>query len=86
MYAIKYAPDVIEKDLPALDASVRFKILKTIGKKLKDQPESYGKPLRQDLKGFYKLRIGDWRVIYEIKESGSLVRIIKIGHRREVYE
>lgn len=86
MYEIKYAPDLIEKDLPTLDASVRAKILKIIGKKLKSHPEAYGKPLRQDLKGYYKLKVGDWRIIYEIKPSAPVVWIVKIAHRSEVYK
>ena len=34
----------------------------------------------------YRLRHGDYRIIYEIDDAGKTVTIIKIGHRREVYD
>lgn len=34
---------------------------------------------------FYRLRQGDWRVIYEIDEAARAVRVFKVGHRRDVY-
>jgi mRNA interferase RelE/StbE len=37
-----------------------------------------------NLKGYWKLRVGDWRVIYKIE--ARTVTILRIGHRREVYE
>jgi mRNA-degrading endonuclease RelE of RelBE toxin-antitoxin system len=45
----------------------------------------FGKPLRYSLKGARGLRVADYRVIYTI-EPGAVVLIVKIGHRREVYE
>ena len=47
----------------------------------KIRPES----LTADLAGLYKLRIGDYRVIYEIVHDEQTVVIHAIGHRREVY-
>jgi mRNA interferase RelE/StbE len=41
------------------------------------------------LKGFrdqWRIRIGDWRVVYLIDEAVKLVSILRIAHRREVYE
>ena len=35
--------------------------------------------------GFYKLRVGDYRVIYELDIEEQLIIIIRIGHRREIY-
>jgi len=42
-----------------------------------------GKPLVGDKKGCFRLRVGDYRIIYEI--SGNEIWVIKIGHRRDVY-
>jgi mRNA-degrading endonuclease RelE of RelBE toxin-antitoxin system len=47
-------------------------------------PIEFGKPLRYSLKGA-RLRVGDWRLIYKI-EPPDVVLVVKIGHRREVYE
>lgn len=43
-------------------------------------------PLTGKLAGLYKLKIGDWRVIYEIKHDEKVVTVHKVGHRREVYK
>jgi mRNA interferase RelE/StbE len=46
----------------------------------------FGLPLRRNLKGLMKLRVGDYRIIYSIEKQTVTVHVIKIGHRREVYE
>ena len=33
----------------------------------------------------YRIRQGDWRIVYEIEDQARLVTVVKIGHRREVY-
>jgi mRNA interferase RelE/StbE len=35
---------------------------------------------------FYRIRVGDYRVIYEIDDGIKIISIIKIGHRKNVYE
>lgn len=44
-----------------------------------------GKPLKLSLKGNYSLRVGMYRIIYSINRQIILVFILKIGHRRDVY-
>jgi len=44
-----------------------------------------GIPLRGDLKGLYKYRIGAYRIIYQIEHRILLITVIDIGHRKEVY-
>ncbi len=83
-FEVFYHPDVPRKDLPRLSAEVRQRIRKTVEQKLAYSPEQYGEPLRRTLKGYWKLRVGDYRVIYKIE--GKTVVIFRIGHRREVYE
>jgi mRNA interferase RelE/StbE len=63
----------------------------TIGKRvahaidgLAEDPEK-GVPLRGELKGLFKYRVGSYRIIYEIKKQKLLITVIDIGHRREVY-
>jgi mRNA interferase RelE/StbE len=43
-------------------------------------------PLRGNLAGFYKLRVGDWRVIYDIDHEGRKIFVHRIGHRRDIYK
>jgi mRNA interferase RelE/StbE len=43
----------------------------------------------QKLKGRqnqYRVRLGDYRVIYSVEDMALVVRVIKVGHRRDVYE
>lgn len=40
----------------------------------------------QGIKGCYRLRVGDWRVVYEVIKSQIKIYVIKIGQRKEVYE
>lgn len=81
-------PLVWKEDLAKLDPSLQKKILKAIRKKLTVDPEGFGSPLRGEFSGYWKLRVGDYRVIYSIRKEKVLVKVIKIGARRdfEVYE
>ena len=83
-YEIYYHPLVFEKDIPRLGEAIRRKIQRAIELRLTTHPEKYGKPLQYTLKGLWSLRVGDWRVIYKIK--GSEIWVLRIGHRREVYQ
>lgn len=45
---------------------------------------SGAKPLRHNLKGHYRVRTGDWRMVFRV--SGELLTIVAIDHRKDVYE
>jgi len=47
-------------------------------------PQQYGKPLRKTLKGYWKLRVGDYRIVFKI--MGNAIYILGIIHRKKVYE
>jgi mRNA interferase RelE/StbE len=84
-YIIEYDIEIEEK-LRELPKPVREMIRKAIEKKLMVDPITFGKPLRYSLKGYRRLRVGDYRVIYRIIEDKVLVMIVDIDHRKEVYE
>lgn len=44
-----------------------------------------GLPLRRELKGYYKFRVGDYRIVYDLDTSHSQVVIIAVGHRKNIY-
>jgi mRNA interferase RelE/StbE len=52
---------------------------------LKQNPVS-GVKLHGQLKGYYKYRVGDYRVIYRFDTKTSTVRVVKIEHRQGVYK
>ncbi len=81
-------PLVLKEDLPAMDSSLQKQILKTIRKKLTTDPESFGRPLRGEFSGYWKLKVADYRVIYSLHKERVIVKVIKIGPRRnfEIYE
>ena len=83
-YITQYESLVRDKDVPRLDTYWQREISTAIKQKLTTKPDLYGTPLRQSLKGFRKLRVGDYRVVYTIKKK--IVRIVIIGHRSEVYQ
>lgn len=82
-YQLKYHPDVKRYDLPKIDNKNREMIRRAIEKRLSTQPEIYGKPLQRSLKGYWKLRVGDYRVIFKV--SHNTIFIFGIIHRKEVY-
>jgi mRNA interferase RelE/StbE len=43
------------------------------------------KPLKGKYKGLYRLRVGDYRIIFQVKKEEVLIIIIRIGHRIDIY-
>ena len=84
-YRLEYLRAVVTDDIPALPKSAKRQVRRAIENKLTTHPFEFGKPLRYSLRGARRLRVGDYRVIYRI-EPPDVVLVMKIGHRREVYE
>lgn len=80
---IVYHPKVKTEDLPNFDTGIKSRIESAITRRLMTNPIKYGFYLHGSLRGYRKLRVGDWRVIYRIVREQ--VRIIAIGHRKDVY-
>lgn len=83
-FEIFYHPLVIKEDIPKFSTADKNRIKKAVEDKLTISPEIFGKPLRRSLKGYRKLRVGDYRAIYRIE--GAKVKIFYIGHRSVVYQ
>jgi len=83
-FTIIYHPDVKNIDLPKINRNVRLRIKKAIEERLMTEPAKYGKPLRKSLRGYWKLRVGDYRIVYRIKNKN--VFIFGIIHRKEIYK
>ena len=82
-FKIAYHEAVVGEDIPKLSKTDRSRIKKAIEGKLAGSPETFGKPLRRSLKGYRKLRVGDYRVIFRIEDA--TVKIFCIAHRSAVY-
>ncbi|MDP2167746.1 MAG: type II toxin-antitoxin system RelE/ParE family toxin [Thermodesulfovibrionales bacterium] len=87
MYQVIIDELVFKEDFKRIDASDQRKIIIAIRKKLVLEPEKFGSPLKCPLKGYWKLRVGEYRVVYEIEKDRVLVYVIAVGFRRneEVY-
>jgi mRNA interferase RelE/StbE len=83
-FELRYHPDVKAVDIPSLDAKLRNRIKRAIETRLMTAPHQYGKPLRKTLHGYWKLRVGDYRVVFKI--AGEEVWIFGIIHRKRVYD
>lgn len=86
MYKIFLAQHVIDDHIPALPKTIKKRIKFAIDERLAVSPIHFGKPLRYSLKGYRRLRVGDYRVIYKVDERHKSVYIIVIKHRKAVYE
>ncbi len=81
-FEVAYHPDIGE-DLASIAEPLKGRIRKTIEERLAKAPERYGEPLRRTLKGYWKMRAGDYRIVFE--PSGENVLVLAIRHRKEVY-
>lgn len=72
-----------EKDLTSLEKSLQRKIFNKI-KTLSEDPYPFGSQKLEGGKG-YRLRVGNYRVVYEVFKNKLVILIIKIAHRKEVY-
>lgn len=73
------------KDLKKIDKIWQKKIIQTIETTLTTDPYS-GKKLVGNLSEYFRIRVGDYRIIYEIFDEIVTVEIIKIKHRKNIYK
>lgn len=83
-FELRYHSDVKDVDIPALNKNIKNRIKKAIETRLTTEPQMYGEPLRKTLKGYWKLRVGDYRVAFKVVKDE--VRILGIIHRKKVYD
>jgi mRNA interferase RelE/StbE len=83
-WRVTYHPKV-PKDLEGIPSNVRDRIRKAIESRLMTRPDEYGERLRKDLAGAWKLRVGDYRVVFDLDPKQALVTVLLIAHRRAVY-
>jgi len=51
-----------------------------------EDPRQLGKALKGDLSNLWRYRVGDYRLICELKESELIVLVVRVGHRKGIYE
>lgn len=83
-YAVEIKPQA-RKELEALPDNVLSRVVR----KLEGLTGIQRPPGCKKLKGYkdqWRLRVGDWRVVYIIDDAARVVSVTRIAHRREVYE
>ena len=85
MWKISYKRSV-KKDLKGISKNIKHALQKAIETKLIIDPIKFGIPLKRNLKGLMKLRVGHYRIIYSVQKNTVTVFVIKVGHRKEVYK
>lgn len=85
-WTIKYA-DVAQRALNRLDKREAKRIAEYMDNRVAvaDSPRSYGQALTGSLSGLWRYRVGDYRVICEIRDKTICVLVLEIGHRGDVY-
>ena len=75
------------KELRKLDRQAQTNILRYLRERIAthEDPRRFGDPLRKNMSGFWKYRLGPYRIICDIQDSVVTVRIVQVGHRKNVY-
>ncbi len=76
-----------EKKFKKLDTSIQKRIISVFREKVlqNDDPKQFADQLVGDLKGLYRYRIGDYRLICVFEEDELIITAVEVGHRRETY-
>lgn len=74
---------LVEEDLENIGPSVARRVVGAIDTKLTQAPLQFGAPLSGGLGDFRKLRVGDYRVVYQVHEKKVVVYVLAVGPRRD---
>jgi mRNA interferase RelE/StbE len=84
MYQVTVARTA-RKELEALPAKIQDRVLRAI-EKLRDIPRPAGCKKLKGADDLFRIRVGDYRIIYEVHDEEVRVLIIRVRHRKDVYE
>lgn len=85
-WLVQFHPDAA-KDLRKLDRADAARILKTLEKRIavRKDPRTLGAPLRGEHEGYWRWRVGHYRVIARIEDERITLLVVRVAHRKEVY-
>jgi mRNA interferase RelE/StbE len=87
VWQVEFDPDAL-KDLRKLDKPIQVRLVGFLRTRIANQPNprDLGEALSgQKLGTYWKYRVGDWRIICDIQDHRIVVRVLRIGNRREIY-
>ena len=76
-----------EKQLRKLDRPIQKRLIDWLEDRIEGckNPRHFGEPLRGEMAGLWRYRIGDYRIICEIQDQQLVVLALAVGYRREIY-
>jgi len=86
-WKIEFLPEA-EKDLKAIDSTIVRRILRFLYDRIRplENPRKIGEALKGPARDkYWKYRVGDYRIICQIKDREIIILVVKVGHRKEIY-
>ncbi len=81
-----YSDDFL-KQVSKLDKPIQKRIFSYMDEVAQlENPRSRGKALTGELVGFWRYRVGDYRLLCRIKDKQLIINVVKVGHRKDVYK
>ena len=87
VWPIEFDPDAL-KDLRKLDRPIQVRLVGFLRTRVStlNNPRDMGEALScQRLGSYWKYRVGEWRIICDIQDQRIVIRVLRIGNRREIY-
>ena len=80
--------DTARKQLIKLDRQIQANIIRYLRERVAtdEDPRRYGAPLRRELTGRWKYRVGAYRLVCDIQDERVLVLVLMVGHRSNIYD
>ena len=85
MYKLDFSSEG-ESSLESLDKKTGQRVLDKLKWLIQNINNISPLPLHGKYSGLFKLRVGDWRIVYEVKHNEKIITVHKIGHRKEIYK
>jgi mRNA interferase RelE/StbE len=76
------------KELRKLGPQASHEVLAYLDERIagEEDPRRFGKGLKADLAGLWRYRVGDYRILCQIRDQELVVLVVAVGHRRNVYD
>ena len=76
------------KQLGKLDTQTQRRIFAFLDERLEgtEDPRQWGKPLKGELRGIWRYRVGDYRLLCQLQDNVMVVLVVRVDHRRSVYD
>lgn len=85
MWTIKFKDDC-RKEFRKLDYTAQQRIIRYLHERVRPEPKRFGDALIGNMKGFWRYRVGDYRIIAKLYDDELIVLAVRIGKRSDVYK